>query len=87
MEKVLVTVANAFVLFRKGGCLESTVSAMTESVTNTMDLSAQGTDYATAAAVSAGTAGQGTPVKSGWEKNIEENTTLDRNLAARCNQE
>lgn len=47
----------------------------------------QGTDYATAAAVSAGTAGQGTPVKSGWEKNIEENTTLDRDLAARCNQE
>lgn len=69
--KVRVTVANAFVLLRNGGCLESTASAMTESVTNMTGLSAQGMDCATVAAVSAGTAGQGTPVRSGWEQNTE----------------
>lgn len=74
MGKAPVTVANAFVLLRTGGCQESTASATTGSVTNMTDLSAQGTDCATVAAVSAGTAGLGTPVRSGWEQSTEQHT-------------
>lgn len=71
MGKVRVTVANAFVLLRTGGCLESTASATTGSATNMTVLSAQGMGCATVAAVNAGTAGQGTPVRSGWEQSTE----------------
>lgn len=74
MAKAPVTVANAFVLLRTGGCRESTASATTGSVTNMTALSAQGMDCATVAAVSAGTAGLGTPVRSGWEQSTEQRT-------------
>lgn len=71
MAKAPVTVANAFVLLRTGGCRESTASATTGSVTNMTALSAQGMDCVTVAAVSAGMAGLGTPVRSGWEQSTE----------------
>lgn len=74
MEKAPVTVANAFVLLRTGGCRESTASATTGSVTNMTVLSAQGMDCATVAAASAGTVGRGTPARSGWERSIEPHT-------------
>lgn len=53
-------------------------------------ISSQGMDCAIAATVSAGMAGQGTLVKSGWELSTEENRTLGletRVLAARSDQE
>lgn len=65
VEKVHATVANVSVLPKTGGCLESTVSVTTESVTNTMASSAQGMVCAIVAPASAGTAGLGTLVKSG----------------------
>lgn len=76
VEKVPVTVANVSALPKTGGCLESTVSVMTESVTNMTASSAQGMGCAIAATVSAGTAGRGTLVKSGWEQSTEGNRTL-----------
>lgn len=74
MGKAPVTVANAFVPLTTGGCRESTASATTGSVTNMTALSAQGTDCATVAAVSVGTAGLGMPVRSGWEQSTEQPT-------------
>lgn len=76
--KAPVTVANAFVLLRSGGCRESTASATTGTVTNMTALSAQGTGCATVAAVSAGTAGLETPVRSGWERSIEQDLSVQR---------
>lgn len=70
--KAPVTVANASAPLRTGGCRENTASATTGTVTNMTALSAQGTDCATVAVVSAGTAGRGTPVRSGWELSIEQ---------------
>lgn len=52
-------------------------------------ISSQGMGCAIAATVSAGMAGQGTLVKSGWELSTEENRTLGletRGLAARSDQ-
>lgn len=75
MEKGRVTVAgvSALDLLRIGGSLGITVSVTTESVISTTDSSAQGMGCATAATVTAGMAGRGTPVRSGWELNT--NTT------------
>lgn len=89
VEKVPVTVANVSALPKTGGCLESTVSVMTESVTNMTASSAQGMGCAIVATVSAGTAGQGTLAKSGWEQSTEEERTLvleTGGLAARSDQ-
>ncbi|KAG7238812.1 hypothetical protein INR49_030356 [Caranx melampygus] len=89
-SRVPVTVASVSVLPKTGGCPESTASVTTESVTNMMASSAQGMGCAIAATVSAGTAGQETLVKSGWELSTEENRTLGletRGLAARSDQE
>lgn len=74
--KVLVTVVSVSVLLKTGGCLESTVSVTTETVTNMTVSSAQGMDCAIAATVSAGMAGQGTLVKSGLEQSTEDIRTL-----------
>lgn len=76
VEKVPVTVANVSAHPKTGGCLESTVSVTTESVTNMTASSAQGMGCAIAATVSAGTAGQGTLAKSGWEQSTEEERTM-----------
>lgn len=87
--KAPVTVANVSALPKTGGCLESTVSVMTETVTNMTASSAQGMGCAIVATVSAGTAGQGTLAKSGWEQSTKEERTLvleTRDPAARSNQ-
>lgn len=71
-EKVPVTVASVSAIPKTGGCLESTVNVTIESATNTMASSAQGMGFATAAPVSAGTAGRGMHVRSGWEQSTNE---------------
>lgn len=74
-EKDPATVASASAHPKIGGCLESTASATTESVINMMASSAQGMGCAIVEPVSAGTAGQGTRVRSGWEQITEEDRT------------
>lgn len=89
VEKAHVTVANVSALPKSGGFLESTVSVTTESATNMTESSAQGMACAIVATVSAGTAGQGTLAKSGWERSTEEERTLvveTARLAARSDQ-
>lgn len=89
VEKDPVTVANVSALPKNGGCLESTVSVTTESVTNMTASYAQGMDCAIAATVSAGMAGRGTLVRSGWEQSTKKKTLVSwtRVLAARGDQE
>lgn len=89
VEKVPATVANVSARPKTGGCPESIVSVTTETVTNMTASSAQGMGCAIVATVSAGTAGQGTLAKSGWEQSTEEERTLvleTRSLAARSDQ-
>lgn len=77
VEKVPVIVVSVSAIPKTGGCPESTVSVTTESVISTTGSSAQGMGCATVATASAGTAGTGTLVKSGWEKNTEANREQD----------
>lgn len=64
-EKAPVTVAVVSARRRSGTYRENSVNVTTGSATNTTGWFAQGTDCATAEIVSAGTAGQETPVKFG----------------------
>lgn len=66
-----VTVGSVSAHPRSGTFPESSANATTESVINMTASSAQGTAFVTVAAVTAGKAGLGTPVKSGWGLNTD----------------
>lgn len=73
LERVLVTVASAFVLPKNGIFLENSVTVMTGTATNMMVSFAQGMEYVAVETVNAGMDGMEMHVKSGLAQNILNN--------------